>query len=172
MSSYANMDTRTLRNRLLNKTVARRMISKLKCMVELGKLDAWVCNEKFTKVSLSGFKKLEKDGETGSKNTPIEKYMMRGPAIDGISLYHFVLDNGNTPIIEADTAGEGSYEQVDARSCVPVFTGGAMHPTWPLSDSYARSMLIVHKPWRMVADLRVDENIPWTTVRPCLHYRP
>ena len=76
--------------KLLNATVAMGVITKAECMVESGNPPLRCCAEKFRNVSLPGFRKLQKDGETGARATPIGKYRSR-PVQDGdVSLYEYV----------------------------------------------------------------------------------
>ena len=72
---------------LLNTTVSRRMSSKSDRMVAAAKLPLLGRSWKFRQVSLSGFRKIQVEGETGTHTTPLDKYSGR-PAEDAqISLY-------------------------------------------------------------------------------------
>ena len=56
-------EAKAICTKLLNTTVARRMITKAECMVEAGNLPLWGCSEKFCKVPLSGFRRIQATGE-------------------------------------------------------------------------------------------------------------
>ena len=77
-----------------NATAARRMVEKAECMVEAGGLPLWGCTEKFRMSPLSGFRKLQKDGETGTHTTPIGKYRNRAFEDGHVPLYEYVCRSG------------------------------------------------------------------------------
>ena len=110
------------------------MIAKAACMVEAGSLPLWECTETFRKVSLSGFRKLQKAGATGTHTSQIDKYRSRSVADGHVSHYEYVCRSGE----------------------VPVFTGPALRPKFPPSEGFDRAMLLLHKPWREADDLRED----------------
>ena len=80
-------DAKAICAKLLNATAARGITTKADCMVEAGNLPLWGCTEKFGMVSLSGCLKLQKDGETGTRTTPIGKYGSRSVEDEHVSLY-------------------------------------------------------------------------------------
>ena len=127
-------DAKAICTKLLNATAARRMITKAERMVEAGNHPLWGCTAKFKKASLSGFRKLLKDGETGAHTTPVAKYRSR-PVGDGhVALYEYVGRSGGGPC----------------------FTGASLRPKFPPSECFARAMPLLHKPWREADDLRGD----------------
>ena len=139
LGSDERCEAKAICTKLLNATVARRMITKAECMVEAGDLPLWGCSEVFTRVSLSGFRRLQTAGDTGTRDTLLDKYRRRPVAIDQVSLYNYVCSLGG----------------------VPVFTGAALRPQWPPSDGFARAMLLLHKPWRHASDLRPADSDSW-----------
>ena len=91
-------DAKEICTKFLNTTAARRMITKAACMVEAGNLPLAGCAEKFRKVSLSSFRKLQKDCETGTHATTIDKYRSRSVEDGHVSLYEYVCRSGGVPV--------------------------------------------------------------------------
>ena len=130
-------EEKALRAKLLNTSVARRMITKADCMVEAGNLPLWGIPGNFRQVSLSGLSRLQATGVTGA--TSLDMYRER-PIEDGrLSLYEFVSRMGDAPVL----------------------TGEALRPHWPPSDAYARAMLLLHIPWRQASDIREYSSETW-----------
>ena len=109
--------------KMLIKTVGRRDISGPEASFELSGLALWRCSRPFTYLSMSGSRRLERDGETATRSTPLDKYLAR-PQEELCSWYNFASKNGN----------------------VPVVSGGSTHATWPLNEDYCRTMLLLHWP--------------------------
>ena len=109
---------------VLNTTVARWKISKAERTVDAANLHLCGFPDKFQKVSISGFRNLQVDGETGTHTTPIDKYRGRSAGDEQISLFAYVPMSGE----------------------VPVFTGEAIRPKFPPSEwcasdaNFAQSM--------------------------------
>merc|ERR1712112_756904 len=91
-------DAKAICTKLLNTAVDRRVITKAECMVEAGNLALWGCSEIFQKVSLSGFRKLQKDGKTGTTKTQIDRYRSRSVLDSDVSLYTYVCRSGEFPL--------------------------------------------------------------------------
>ena len=120
--------------KMLIKTVGRRDISGPEASFELSGLALWRCSRPFTYLSMSGSRRLERDGETATRSTPLDKYLAR-PQDDHCSWYHFASKNGN----------------------VPVVSGGSTHVTWPLNEDYCRTMLLLHWPsWFDIQEVKGD----------------
>ena len=115
--------------KMLIKTVGRRDISGPEASFELSGLALWRCSRPFTYLSMSGSRRLERDGETATRSTPLDKYLAR-PQDEHCSWYRFASKNGN----------------------VPVVSGGSTHATWPLNEDYCRTMLLLH--WRSCFDIQ------------------
>ena len=109
--------------KMLIKTVGRRDVSGPKASFELSGLALWRCSRSFTYLSMSGSTRLERDGDTATRSTPLDKYLAR-PREEHCSWYHFACKDGK----------------------VPVVSGGATHATWPLNEDYCRTMLLLHWP--------------------------
>ena len=120
--------------KMLIKTVGRRDISGPEASFELSGLALWRCSRPFTYLSMSGSRRLERDGDTATRSTPLDKYLAR-PRDEHCSWYHFASKNGK----------------------VPVVSGGAMHATWPLNEDYCRTMLLLHWPnWFDIQEVKGD----------------
>ena len=79
---------------------------------------------------MSGSRRLERDGDTVTRSTPLDKYLAR-PREEHYSWYHFACKDGK----------------------VLVVSGGATHATWPLNEDYCRTMLLL--PWPNWFDIQV-----------------
>ena len=116
--------------KMLIKTVGRRDISGPEASFELSGLALWRCSHQFTYLSMTGSRRLERDGDTATRSTPLDKYLAR-PQEQHCSWYQFAL--------------------------VPVVSGGATHATWPLNEDYCRSMLLLHWPnWFEIQEVKGD----------------
>ncbi|CAH3193199.1 unnamed protein product, partial [Porites evermanni] len=78
--------------KMLIKTVGRRDISGPEASFELSGLALWRCSRPFTYLSMSGSRRLERDGETATRSTPLDKYLAR-PRDEHCSWYHFASRN-------------------------------------------------------------------------------
>jgi len=96
--------------KMLIKTVGRRDISGPEASFELSGLTLWRCSRQFAYLSMTGSRRLERDGDTATCSTPLDKYLAR-PQEQQCSWYQF-----------ASKAGK-----------VPVVSGGSTHATWPLN---------------------------------------
>ena len=125
--------------KMLIKTVGRRDISGPEASFELSGLALWRCSRQFTYVSMSGSRRLERDGDTATRSTPLDKYLAR-PREEHCSWYKFASKDGK----------------------VPVVSGGATHATWPLNEDYCRTMLLLHWPnWFNIQEVKGDAE-SWT----------
>ena len=119
---------------MLIKTVGRRDIGGPEASFELSGLALWRCSRSFTYLSMSGSRRLERDGDTSTRGTPLDKYLAR-PQEKHCSWYHFACKDGK----------------------VPVVSGGATHATWPLNEDCCRTMLLLHWPnWFDIQEVKGD----------------
>lgn len=120
----------------MNKAVTKRIISKQESTVLLGDLDLFHCTETIEVVSISNYKsvRLKNDMGKAKKKTFIVEYMTRLPEFEDYSLhlYFHITRNGEDK----------------KRLYLPHFVGINGIPKYPVTDDYARHVLIVHKPWR------------------------
>ena len=105
-----------------------RRDSGLETSLEPSGLALWRCSCPFTYLSMSGSRRIERDGETATRTTPLDKYLAR-PQDDHCSWYHFASRNG----------------------------GGSTHTTWPLNEDYCKTMLLLHWPsWFDIQEVKGD----------------
>ena len=118
----------------MNKSIAKRLISKQEAMVLLGGLDLSTCSETIESVSISNSQTLRDSDEKHVDKTFINKYKSR-PRIDdnkSIHAYFHMLKNSST----------------NKATTIPHFVGVSGQPTFPVTETYARHVLTVYKPWR------------------------
>ncbi|XP_078350740.1 uncharacterized protein LOC144635515 [Oculina patagonica] len=120
--------------KMLIKTVGRRDISGPEASFELSRLALWQCSRKFNYLSMSGSRRLERDGDTATRSTPLDEYLGRSRR-ESCSWYQFA----------------------SKKNKIPVVTGGATHATWPLNEDYCRTMLLLHWPnWFDIQEVKGD----------------
>ena len=125
---------------LLMNTV-KREISAVEASFELSGLPLYRCSHQFQSVSLSGSRVLERTGATLTKSTPLDKYLSR-PDGDNSSWYEYICKSGK----------------------VPVVSGGSVRASWPLSEDFCRTMLLMHwKGWRQIQDVKSDDTT-WSAI--------
>ena len=131
----------------MNRSVAQRTITKPEAMCELGSLPMVICSESIETVSLSGQTKFGKgnDGDGYSTNTLPSRYRKREkPEELGLSLhqyFHKTKNNTNS-----------------RKEFIPHYVGGSGQPVFPVTDSYARSELLKHKPWSAKNPMPTNAN--------------
>ena len=124
----------SLCTKLMMKTV-KRDVSGVEACHELSQLQLYRCSHQFQYVSLTGSRVLERTGLTATKATPLDKYLARD-SDDNSSWYNFLARSGKVPVIHGNT-----------------------YATWPITDEYARTMMLLHWPnWRKISDIIGDEK--------------
>ena len=127
-------DVQRLARQLLNRTVGEKMISKQEAMVHIGQLDLVDCSESIDTVSISGYYKLN----TGRPSTTfLKKYASRPHNLKHLTLheyFHVLKNKAQDP-----STVNASY--------VPHYVGANSHPQYPPTIPYARSVILLHKPW-------------------------
>ena len=124
-----------LARQMLNRASSNRTISKQECTVQVGRLDLVRCSEVMETVSISGHYNLSKNSNY-AKSTMISKYGRRektDPVCGHISLHQFFLRKKNN--------------RPGQKVIIPHYVGGQSQPVYPITEGYARSILIIHKPW-------------------------
>jgi hypothetical protein len=119
---------------VMNKASSSRLISKPEATVLLANLPLSTCSEYIETVSLSDSMRLTK------KKTPslLDKYKHRPVWQDALSLHAFYM------VYRKQTVGK--------EPSIPHFVGVGGVPDFPVSEGYARFVLIVYKPWRTYPD--------------------
>src|SRR5687767_5170697 len=131
-------DVKRIARKLLNKTTKDKVISKQECMCQLAKLDLFLCSKFIETVSISGEYCL--CTSTESKSSFLVKYAKRDmPHSSKMSLheyFHFVKN-----ILPSNSSGHW-------KSIIPHYVGASSTPTYPVKEGYAKSVLILHVPWK------------------------
>ena len=118
---------------------------------ELGSLPMVICSESIETVSLSGQTKFGKgnDGDGYSTNTLPSRYRKREkPEELGLSLHQYFHKTKNNTN--------------NRKEFIPHYVGGSGQPVFPVTDSYARSELLKHKPWSAKNPMPANAN--WTVM--------
>ena len=106
-------------------------------MVQIGQLDLYNCSETIETHSLSGYRRLEETGSTNFAGTTLlAKYANRGISHKNLSLYEFFFATKAKP-------------DIARKKYIPHFVGASSTPVYPITESYALSMLILHRPWSL-----------------------
>jgi hypothetical protein len=86
-------------------------------------------------VSLSGCSKF-KEANGNSMNTMLGQYRRREEGLQDLSLHEYFHLKKNKEKLRSNT-----------KEIIPHFVGGSGQPVFPVSQSYARTVLLVYKPW-------------------------
>ena len=129
-------DIKRVCKHIMNKTAARRLISKQEAMVLLGELDLVLCSDTVETVSISNSKTLRQADEAHVDKTFINSYRKRSCSYLCLSLRDFFNLRKNL-----DTKTRNKKE------IIPHFVGVSGLPAFPVTESYARHTLIVYKAW-------------------------
>ena len=134
------METISLTKKILNNFVGQRIISKAEASCYMLNLPLYECTETFEAVSLSSYKKVLKShrsqprNNNNSKQSHIARYSTRSETHMHLSLHDFV-------------EKEVNKKNKNGNIVIPYATGFGGYPTFPISSSYAKSALLMHKPW-------------------------
>ena len=109
-------------------------------MVELAELPLVLCSEQIMQVSISGYHKIT----SKESDTILSQYRRRPPQLANLSLYEFFHSTKNNSWSNKQTV-------------IPHFVGGRSIPVYPVTSSYARATLLIHKPWNE-ADKTVNDT--------------
>ena len=136
-------DVQKLARQLLNRAVGEKMISKQEAMVHIGQLDLVDCSESIDTVSISGYYKLTK-GKAAT--TFLKKYATRSAQYKDATLHEYFHILKNKDLDPSKT--NAKY--------VPHYVGANCHPHYPPTIPYARSIVLLHVPWRGTFDVNQD----------------
>lgn len=135
-------DVKRVCKQVMNKVASKRVISKQETMVLLADLALTMCTETVTPVSISRSKRVRADSDEPpkkrSKNDEkfLEVYMKRPLAHIEYSLhayFHFVKNQASGDML--------------SKHQIPHFMGVQGYPCFPVSQAYAKQVLLVYKPW-------------------------
>jgi hypothetical protein len=121
-------DVKRLARRIMNEATKCRMISKQEALCHLARLRLFDCSEDTQVVSISGSVKLGTSSQ--ASKTPLSIYASRTTHFDMSLDQFFYLLNKNC-----------------SRTVIPNYTGGRIEAPYPVTPSYARSVLLIYKPW-------------------------
>ena len=131
-------DVKKMARMLLNKTLKDKVKSKQECMCHLGKLNLFLCSESIDTVSISGEYRLQTSWEANS--TVLAKYAKRDAMTCNEMSLHQYFNYLKNP--------ESSKLQSNQKCIIPHYVGARSLPTYPPTEGYAKSVLILHVPWR------------------------
>ena len=119
----------------MNKSSAQRVISKQEAVVLLGNLDMFTCSETIESVSISNSKVLRAGEENSVDKTFVSAYEKRSKEYETCSLYEFFHLK--------------KKKIKNAKAVIPHFVGISGTPKFPVTETYARHILTVYRPWRV-----------------------
>ena len=140
--SGTSKDVKRIARKLLNQTTKDKVISKQECMCHLARLDLFLCSEAIETVSISGEYRLCTSGQ--SNFSFLTKYAHRDISkYKDMSLHQYFeyIKNG---------ALKGACS--NRRSIIPHYVGAKSVPTYPPTEGYAKSVLLLHVPWQYKFD--------------------
>jgi hypothetical protein len=115
-------------------------------MRHLAKLDLFLCSESIETVSISGEYRLCTSGE--AKSSFLTKYAKRDPTkYNEMSLdqyFHYIKNSSSSRL-------HSSHKCI-----IPHYVGAKSVPTFPITEGYARSVLIMHVPWTNTFDEQTE----------------
>lgn len=125
-------DLKRVCKQVMNKATTRRLISKQEASVLLAELPLTLCSEFTETVSISNSKRLSIDGANDNSKF-ITKYAKRAERHHHLSLHQYFF----------------VYREELCRKppAIPHYVGVAGYPCFPVSEGYARHVLICFKPW-------------------------
>jgi len=130
---------------LLNRSVASRTITKQEAMCQLGGLSLVMCSDTIETVSLSGEVKLRVQGEIHT-DTFLSTYCNRKECPEMSLDQYYYYKKGDK------TTGD------EKKKFVAHYVGGASVPRYPITPGYARSVLLIHKPWSNLDRIPTDDD--------------
>jgi hypothetical protein len=117
---------------VMNKAATSRLISKPEATVLLANLPLFTCSEYIEVISISDSLPLTCAAKATHKPSFLETYRRRSPDLHDVSLHGFYMQY---------RSGLGKV------ASIPHFTGVAGIAVFPVSEGYARHVLVVYKPW-------------------------
>ena len=137
-TSGTTNEVKKIAKKLLNKTTKDKLISKQECMCHLAKLELYSCSESIETVSISGEYRLCTSGE--SKCSFLAKYANRDiTQWNNTSLHQYFHQ------IKNFGAKRWSTNQ---KYIIPHYVGARSVPTYPPTEGYAKSVLLLNVPWK------------------------
>ena len=126
-------DVQQIAQKLLNKTISNKMVSKQEAMVLIGQLPLVNRSESISTVSISGHYKLD---YKKSNTTFLSKYANRSDFFKNMSLHQYFHHVKNKPTVSSTS-----------KMLIPHYVGASCYPVYPPTEPYARSIIMLHTPW-------------------------
>lgn len=123
----------TVCKKIINKASSSRLISKQEVSLLLANGDLTVCSDTIETVSISDSSKVSLNSGGKACTQFLSMYARRPVQYEDLSLHQFY------PVYR---------DSHNKKSSVPHFTGINGQPVFPVTEEYARHVLIVYKPWR------------------------
>lgn len=139
--SGTTSDVKRIARKLLNKTIKNKIISKQECMCHLAKLNLFLCSESIQTVSLSGEYRLCTSKE--AQSSFLTKYAKRDAKWNAKSLHQY-FDHIKNSASQKSSANR--------KYIIPHYVGARSTPTYPVTEGYAKAVLLMHQPWRNTFD--------------------
>ena len=128
-----NNEFKRVCKQVMNKAASSRLISKPEATVLLANINLSTCSEYIETISISNSRQLTLTSSPSQKNF-LQQYQHQPAAYESLSLHAYYQLYCKTIKKE--------------KSSIPHYIGVARMPVYPVSEDYARHILIVYKPWR------------------------
>ena len=128
-----NNELKRVCKQVMNKAASSRLISKPEATVLLVNLNLSTCSEYIETISITNSRQLTLSSSQTQKNF-LQQYQHRPSAYESLSLHAYYQLYHKTIKKE--------------KSSIPHYVGVPGMPVYPVSEDYARHILIVYKPWR------------------------
>jgi hypothetical protein len=127
-------EAKRLARMILNKSMSEKVVSKQECMVQVAGLDLFHCSETIDNQSIAGGYRL---GNGSSSKTFLERYAKRTTMFElSLDDYFFWWKS------------QTKSRRKNSVDVIPHYVGGSCVPIYPPTQAYARSVLLIYKPWR------------------------
>lgn len=162
----AEMHVLKLSRRILNSFSTTRIISKAEACAELISLDLYWCTESFSHVRLSKASKLQNsfDNQSSKNFDKFDRYVERNEKLEEMNLHDFISYCSETKrrsliSIQSETQLFRLRKTQHAlKKEILHGVGLNGHPHYPVTEGYAKSTLLLYKPWSRKAKLEFDMN--------------
>ena len=140
-------DVKRITRQVMNRCASQRVLSKQEATVLLADMDLYSCSETIVSLSISDSCRvsLSSDDKFRGNRSFLQQYKTRDTTYENMSLHDYFHLTRNH---DENRAGN--------KFSIPHFVGCNSQATFPVTESYARHVLIVHKPWRIY-----PRNVDW-----------
>jgi hypothetical protein len=134
-STYDEGELKRVCKQVMNKAASSRLISKAEASVLLGNLSLTTCSDYIESVSLSNSSNITSSDRHNKNTSFLDQYRDRPEHLSDLSI------NAYYSVFRASRQGK--------KPAIPHFIGVSGDPVFPVSEAYARHVLVVYKPWRV-----------------------